>query len=202
MIQIKKTSFSAARAAAPSDKYPRLNNRMRVNIGEVATSSEPCDMDTVLGSCVAVCLHEPARRIGGMNHILLPGKNLNRVNTRYGIYAMELLINELMKRGADRKKIIAKAFGGACVLPGMQQLPIGDHNALFVREFLATERIPLVAQRFGGKQAVLVRFRTDTGKAVVHSVDGSYLPRVVSEEKSYEKAHLADVLYTGEITLF
>ncbi|MGB7986855.1 MAG: chemotaxis protein CheD [Terracidiphilus sp.] len=202
MIQIKNNSFPTARTPAPSDKYPRLNNRMRVNIGEVATSSEPCDMDTVLGSCVAVCLHDPVHRIGGMNHILLPGKNLNRVNTRYGIYAMELLINELMKRGADRKRMIAKAFGGACVIPGMQQMLIGDHNAQFVREFLLTERIPLVAQRLGGKQAVLVRFRTDTGKAIVHSVDGSYLPRVVSEEKSYEKAHLADVLYTGEITLF
>ena len=200
MIRVKNISFPPA--PAQGGVAPRLKNRVRVNIGEVATSAEPCDMDTVLGSCVAVCLYDPARRVGGMNHILLPGRDLNRASSRYGIHAMELLINEVMRRGGDRRRLVAKAFGGANVLRGMNQMPIGDHNALFVREFLSTERIPLVAERLGGKQAVLVRFRTDTGKAVVHSVDGSHMPRVIHEENSYEKAHEADVYITVEITLF
>jgi chemotaxis protein CheD len=91
---------------------------------------------------------------------------------------MEVLINELMKQGGDRRKFVAKAFGGANVLPGLTTATIGDDNARFVREFLATERIPLVAQRLGGTHPVHVYFKTDTGKATVSSVDGSQLSKI------------------------
>jgi chemotaxis protein CheD len=202
MILVKNISHQAAQKASWNVPAPLLIDRVRVNIGEVAVSADPCSLDALLGSCVSVCLYDPMRRAGSMNHILLPGKSLNGKCTRYGVYAMEVLINELMKHGADRRRLVAKAFGGANVLPGMRQMPVGDHNSKFVREFLATERIPLVAERLGGSHAVLVRFRTDTGKAVVHTVDGSYLPKIAREETSYERVHSADIFQTGEITLF
>ena len=115
---------------------------------------------------------------------------------------MELLINELMKLGGDRRRFVAKAFGGANMFQGINLLPVGCGNASFVREFLATEKIPLVAERLGGSHAVHVYFRTDTGKATVHTVDGSALPKIVDAEKSYRLSPGVDKPYYGEITLF
>ena len=177
-------------------------HKIRIFAGDVRTSVDPAEIDTLLGSCVAVCLYDPELRAGGMNHIMLPGDARDTKSTRFGIQAMELLINELMKQGGDRRRFIAKAFGGANVVPGLKASPIGDDNAKFVRMFLERERIPLVAQRLGGCQAVHVYFRTDTGKAVLHSVDGSELPKIIHAENSYRHQHLADRHYSGEITLF
>jgi chemotaxis protein CheD len=115
---------------------------------------------------------------------------------------MELLINELMKLGGDRRRFVAKAFGGGNVLAGAKMPPIGDRNAKFVREFLALEGIPLVGERLGGSHAVHLYFRTDTGKATVQTVDGSRLPKIVSAEHAYCKPPSADASYSGEITLF
>jgi chemotaxis protein CheD len=98
---------------------------------------------------------------------------------------MELLLGELTKLGADRRRFVAKAFGGANVLGGIKMPPIGSRNATFVREFLAAKRIPLVAERMGGSRAVHVYFHTDTGKATVHTVDGSSLPKVIDAENAY-----------------
>jgi chemotaxis protein CheD len=115
---------------------------------------------------------------------------------------MELLINELMKQGADRRRFVAKAFGGANVLAGLVTATIGDENADFVREFLATERIPLIAERLGGNHAVHLHFRTDTGKAIVRTVDGSGLPKIIQAETAYWRSHSADKYFSGEVTLF
>jgi chemotaxis protein CheD len=115
---------------------------------------------------------------------------------------MELLINELMKLGGDRRRFVAKAFGGANVLQGIKMLPVGDRNARFVREFLALERIPLVAERMGGTHAVHLYFHTDTGKVTVHTVDGSILPKIVKVENSYWKLPSTVKSFGGDITLF
>jgi chemotaxis protein CheD len=79
---------------------------------------------------------------------------------------------------------------------------IGDDNATFVREFLATERIPLIAERLGGNCPVHVHFTTDTGKIIVRTVDGSRLPKIIRAETSYRRSHSADKYFSGEITLF
>ena len=115
---------------------------------------------------------------------------------------MELLINEVMKLGGDRRRFVAKAFGGGNVLPGNNMPPIGERNATFVREFLATERIPLVAERLGGNHAVHLYFRTDTGKATVHTVDGSSLPKVIKAEGAFWRVPATKRDYSGEVTLF
>jgi chemotaxis receptor (MCP) glutamine deamidase CheD len=95
---------------------------------------------------------------------------------------MELLINAIVNAGGDRRRLVAKVFGGGNVVSSLQSPTIGELNASVIRSFLAAEKIPLVAQRLGGRQAVQVNFRTDTGKAVVHTVDGSRLLSILSEE--------------------
>jgi chemotaxis receptor (MCP) glutamine deamidase CheD len=202
MIRVRNASNDATQSEALQPVnllQPPSESRMRVYTGDVATSTRPATLDALLGSCVSVCLYDPYLRAGGINHILLPGSGLD---TRFGVHAMELLINELMKQGADRRRFIAKAFGGANVLAGLVPATIGDDNAEFVREFLATERIPLVAERLGGTHAVHLHFKTDTGKAVVRTVDGSRLPKIIRAETSYWRSHCADWYVSGEITLF
>jgi chemotaxis protein CheD len=202
MIQIRDVLPQSALAKRSEKIPPRFVNHARVNIGQVAASAEAFELGTVLGSCVAVCLFDPIKHLGGMNHILLPGKSLKGPCTRYGIHAMEILINDIMQLGGVRKRLVAKAFGGANVIQELKQTPIGDNNVKFVREFLATERIPLVAQRLGGSNAIIVQFRTDTGAAKVRHVDGSRMRQIIHDEIAYKRAHTADVFYTGEITLF
>lgn len=182
----------------------RLANKKRVTIyaGDVTTSAEPVVLQTLLGSCVAVCLWDPVLRVGGMNHILLPGGRLDSDNSRYGVNAMELLINGLMKLGCDRYRLVAKAFGGASVLAGLKQRSTGDMNSAFVRKFLSDEGIPLVAQRLGGVHGVQVRFSTDTGEVLVRAVDGSKLPKIIYDEAAYQRTHREEVTKSGEITLF
>jgi chemotaxis protein CheD len=114
---------------------------------------------------------------------------------------MELLINAIMKEGGDRRRLVAKVFGAANVVASLQSPTVGELNAIFIRNFLAAERIPLVAQRMGGTQPVQVYFRTDTGKTTVHTVDGSRLPTIMNAEDVY-RCSFAEAGSGGEVTLF
>ena len=203
-LRVRSDLPRAATAPAPilGKGCPADRNRISLYIGEVAASLSPVVLDTLLGSCVAVCIYDPILCAGGMNHILLPRCRVGDRSARCGIHAMELLINEVMKLGGDRRRFIAKAFGGANVLQGITALPVGEGNARFVREFLATERIPLVAERLGGNHAVRLYFQTNTGKATVHTVDGSSLPKIIEAEGSYSKSSCPGKSIYGEITLF
>ena len=133
--------------------------------GELAVSGDADVMLTaVLGSCVATCLWDPVARLGGMNHILLPGhRDDGGADNRFGIFAMEALINELMKTGARKSNLIAKIFGGASTFENGRR--IGETNALFVRDFLDVEGIPITAASTGGKQSRRVRFYPESGRA-------------------------------------
>ena len=118
---------------------------------------------TVLGSCVTCCLHDPERKIGGMNHFLLPASNpRDFANLKYGAYAMELLVNALLKRGAHRGRLVAKLFGGAKIVPGLTD--VGTNNAQFAIDFLENEDIPCIGQSLGGTQARTVRFWPYSGR--------------------------------------
>jgi chemotaxis protein CheD len=196
---MKHRHVSTKRAPAPSMPHPGLplEQRRRIYIGEMVASATPLVLQTLLGSCVAVCLRDPVTGVGGMNHILLPGKC---DSARYGVNAMELLINAIMQKGGDRRRLVAKAFGAANVLHGLQSPTVGEMNAIFVREFLATERIALVAQRLGGTHAVQVHFRTDTGKTLIHSVNGSRLPVILNAESAYRRN--VETATEGDTVLF
>lgn len=139
--------------------------RQRLGIGGFAAYARPTEVTTVLGSCVSACLFDPATGVGGMNHFMLTG-NSEDASTRYGVHAMEVLLNALMKAGADRRRLKAKVFGGAAVLSESGSV-IAKRNNEFVRQFLKEEGIPILAERLGGEHALIVKFETHTGRAWV-----------------------------------
>ncbi|MEZ6040344.1 MAG: CheR family methyltransferase [Planctomycetaceae bacterium] len=141
-------------------------------VGEIKASSSPCKVSTVVGSCIAVCLYDPIAHVGGMNHFMLPAnKSDDRVCASYGVHAMELLINEIMKLGGDRRKLVAKVFGGGNVLKSSGcSLDIGGRNANFAMQFLDTDCIPIVSKDVGGRHGRQVQFLTHTGQAFVRPV--------------------------------
>ncbi len=127
---------------------------------------------TILGSCVATCLHDPTARVGGMNHFLLPdGCGSNSPAASFGINAMELLINALIKQGAIRSRLQAKVFGGARMVAGLSD--VGLKNAGFITDFLRRENILCTGQSLGGVQARRVLFWPENGRARQKLLGGS-----------------------------
>jgi len=141
--------------------------RFHLHPGEFFVSSRPIVISTLLGSCVAACLYDPIKKVMGMNHFLLSG-DTSPANAplylseagRYGIHAMELLINEMMRQGAKRDHLHAKVFGGSSIM-GISPRPgyrVGENNIRFILEFLALENIVLQARDLGGKQGRVIHF--------------------------------------------
>ena len=140
--------------------------------GEFAVSRNPTTVfSTTLGSCVSVCLFDQSREVGGMNHFLLAmGQGNSGSDLKYGVNAMELLINRLIKDGASRFNLEAKVFGGARMTAHARD--IGASNAAFALEFLEREGIPIRAKCVGGDRARRVQFVPTTGAARQLRFDG------------------------------
>lgn len=147
--------------------------RLHITQGEYATGNQAdVVISTLLGSCVSCCLWDAEAGVGGMNHILLAKSNdRDQARSLSGINAMEVLINALIKCGANRGNLKAKAFGGARMVEGLSD--IGAQNAEFVVSFLKTEGIPLVSQSFGGNQARNLKFWPSTGRALQKLTDAN-----------------------------
>lgn len=146
--------------------HPDLGPRpFHISQGEFATSDGTGrSISTILGSCVATCLHDPVARVGGMNHFLLPEANGSTAPAAsFGINAMELLINAMIKQGADRRRLTAKVFGGARMIAGLSD--VGAKNAAFVLDFLKREGIECTGQSLGGTQARRIQFWPEDGRA-------------------------------------
>lgn len=135
--------------------------------GEFYVSSKPIVISTLLGSCVSACLYDKKKRIIGMNHFLISGDTFPSGKDfclseagRYGIHAMELLINEMMQQGARRDNLRAKVFGGSSLsrLRSDSVYRIGENNSRFVVEFLYLENIPIAARDLGGTRGRVVHF--------------------------------------------
>ncbi len=151
---------------------PEGMRRVVLHPGDHLATKEPTLVSTLLGSCVSACLYDPVAGVAGMNHFLLATRRYSRNLPmgvtdagRYGVHAMELLINDMIRLGAERKRIKAKAFGGGAVLTDVSDdnfLCVGDVNERFIREFLKTENIELTAEDLGGTKGRIIRFRTDT----------------------------------------
>lgn len=136
-------------------------------------------LTTVLGSCVAACLVDKARGISGMNHFMLPdGGSAGR----YGAFAMELLINEMMKRGARRERLEAKVFGGGQVMRTFTTINIGEQNVRFVEQFLQAERIALVSRDVLDVHPRKVCLFPGSGRALVKKLGDSQLEAIAKEE--------------------
>ena len=130
---------------------------------------------TTLGSCIAACLYDPVLEIGGMNHFMLPDTTQpvtdpGCIATKYGVHAMEVLINDLLKLGADKRRLVAKVFGGAYMLPGLSTQDIGMVNADFVIHFLKTEGIRLVASALLNTYARKVYFLPALGNVYMKRI--------------------------------
>jgi chemotaxis protein CheD len=148
--------------------------KMHVIQGEHAVSRDQnVVMTTLLGSCIAVCLHDPVAGVGGMNHFLLAetndGVRFEDAAMRYGAYAMEVLINDLMKMGASRDRLEAKIFGGAKMFEALNDVGVG--NAAFAKRFLQDEGIPVTGVSVGGRRARRVEFWPVTGRARQREVE-------------------------------
>ncbi len=153
--------------------------RVTVMQGQAQVSNEPLvELTTVLGSCVACCLFDPHCMVGGMNHFLLAEPQGSRargqLDEHYGVYLMEVLINDMMARGASKLTMKAHLYGGANLHAGMTK--IGTANAAFAVEFLVQERIMLVHQDLGGTHARRVDFLPARGKARCRAVADTMAP--------------------------
>jgi chemotaxis protein CheD len=175
---------------------------MTIYIGDVYASGEPTIIKTLLGSCVAVCLWDPERRIGGMNHFLLPRSPNGSVvdPARFGVHAMDLLIGEMLKAGAERGRLRAKVFGGAHVLAMAEDEDgVPSQNISFALEFLRKDGFKLTGEDLGGYQPRRVHFHTDTGRAFVQRIaSAAALSRLTASER--QVAGQKPVY--GEVTLF
>jgi chemotaxis protein CheD len=164
--------------------YDTQFQRISVKVlpGEYSAHAEELVIATTLGSCIACCLWDRRLRVGGMNHFMLP-EGSGSDGGRFGTFAMEKLINALLKLGARRGSLEAKLFGGGQVLSGMTTLNIGERNARFAMDFLQTERIPVVSSDVLDIYPRKVAFLPVSGKAMVKRLPASQSQQVASQER-------------------
>lgn len=151
-----------------------MTKRIFITQGEHGVSADQgATISTILGSCVACCLWDPVAGVGGMNHILLAANSNSPTdsNNMSGVNAMELLINDLLKLGAVRTRLLAKAFGGASMIAGLSD--IGATNCAFALEYLKSEGIECVSNSLGGDSARQVIFTPSTGAARVKTTQSN-----------------------------
>lgn len=154
---------------------------VKVLPGEYYVDNEDIAVMTTLGSCIAACLWDRQARVGGMNHFMLPEGAGD--SGRYGSYAMELLINEMMKRGASRQTMEAKVFGGGAVISGMNTINVGERNTKFVTEFLNTERIAIVSKDVLDIYPRKVCFLPASGKAMVKRLAATNTDALLAQDR-------------------
>jgi chemotaxis receptor (MCP) glutamine deamidase CheD len=166
-------------ATAGTVHYPpaELEKEVTIFIGGVHAADHPQVVKTLLGSCISVCLFDPVTGVGGMNHFMLPhGGDTGAPAdlTRFGVHAMDCLIGAMLKLGGDRRRFVAKFFGGAHVLDTREsEAGIPQQNIAFIRRFLSAEGFRILAEDVGGYHPRHVRFYTSTGRALVKRVHGA-----------------------------
>lgn len=175
---------------------------VKVLPGEYFVSGEDLMIMTVLGSCIAACIWDGRSRAGGMNHFMLPDGDSLDGGGRYGSYAMELLINKLLKAGARRESMQAKVFGGAQVMAGFTSMNVGERNTQFVLDYLSTERIPVVSQDVLDIHPRKVCFFPVTGKALVKRLAHAHPESLVVEERKGNVVSVVKSTAGGSIDLF
>lgn len=178
-------------------------NAVKVLPGEYFVTGENMVICTVLGSCIAACLWDRNLNIGGMNHFMLPEGDSNDVSGRYGSYAMEVLINEMIKLGARRESMQAKIFGGGQVMANFSTMNVGERNTDFVTQYLHTERIPIVSEDVLDIYPRKVVYFPMTGKAMVKRLAHAHPEALVEQERARgSAAQLAKTNAGGSVDLF
>lgn len=190
---------------SPTLYYDRFFNMEAVKIlpGEYYVSGKDMVMVTVLGSCVAACIRDRANGVGGMNHFMLPGDggDILSASARYGTYAMEKMINDMLKMGAKRVNLEAKLFGGGNVLPGISLSNVGGRNAEFAIDYLNTEKISIVATDMLDVYPRKVYFFPSSGRVMVKKLRKVPNDTIVRREELYSsRLKVAEV--QGDVELF
>ena len=167
-----------------------------IHPGEYLASGDDIIISTVLGSCVAVALHDKNYTVGGLNHFMLPGsfprvmkdkEYLAEPNALYGMYAMELLINDILKFGCKKENLRAKVFGGAFMfgVPQHNHPSVSESNIRFALNYLETEGIPVITTDLGGTQARKLFFFVRQGRVLLKRLGGTMAKVVEQAEDSY-----------------
>lgn len=177
---------------APTTYFDRTFDTEAAKIlpGEYFVTRRDMVVVTVLGSCVAACLRDRFSGVGGMNHFMLPGlESLNSpvsASARYGVHAMEMLVNRMLKQGAQRHNLEAKVFGGGNVLRGFSTTTVGERNAEFVLNYLDAEGIRLVSSDLLDIYPRKVYFFPKTGRVMVRKLKSLHNNTIFERERDYE----------------
>ena len=174
--------------------------------GEYFATDKDVVLVTVLGSCVAACIRDTRVGVGGMNHFMLPRSERDpsspvSMSARYGTFAMEILINQLIKMGGQRASMEAKVFGGGNVLRGFTTNNIGESNADFVLEYLRNEGIRITAEDMLGVHPRKIYFFPRTGKVLVKKIRELHNHTIVERESEYNM-RLRNVVVGGDVEMF
>lgn len=175
---------------------------IKVSPGEYQVTSEPVVLTTTLGSCIAACIYDPIRKIGGMNHFMLPDESPDQEQNhplRYGLYAMEKLINEMMKLGSNRQDMLFKVCGGGDMMQG--KTDIGIQNIAFILDFIEKDGLQLRSSDLGGNQPRRVAYFPTTGRLFINKLSRQSGNRLMQQEISYQ-GRVEQQLDSCDITLF
>lgn len=177
--------------------YSKYDHRFKMQMivllpGEYFTTDDSIVIATVLGSCISVCIRDEKANISGMNHFMLPGDFrretfLQSKSARYGVHAMELLINEMIKKGAEKRNFVAKIFGGGRVLNFRRSDgDIPASNIDFIQTFLEIEDIKIAKQDIGGNRGRKILFFTDSGTVLLKKLSPNRNSTIIREEERYK----------------
>jgi len=177
--------------------------RITLHPGEHFASNRHCVISTLLGSCVSACLYDPQNGIVGMNHFLLANRRYAKdiplcltEAGKYGVHAMELVINGMMNLGASHKNLHAKVFGGGSVLRSPDNSDnffcVGEVNCRFILQFLQNEGIPLVASDLGGNTGRTIRFFSDDYSVYVKKIGKTGTSKLAIGEKEFWHRSIED----------
>ena len=201
------TQHAFEEVLAPNHYYDRNFDVEAAKIlpGEYYVTARDMLLVTVLGSCVAACIRDPLTGIGGMNHFMLPESSDRRdvvsTSMRYGGYAMEVLVNQLVKLGASRTRLEAKVFGGGAVLRGFTTVNVGERNSEFVIDYLRTERIKVASQDLMGLYPRKVYFFPASGRVMVRKLKSVHNNTIIEREQVYGQ-RLQSSSIAGDVELF
>jgi chemotaxis protein CheD len=174
---------------------------VKVLPGEYYVTTDDMLVMTVLGSCIAACIWDPKVRVGGMNHFMLPDGG-GDTSGRYGSYAMELLINEMIKLGARRETMQAKVFGGGQVMHGFTTMNVGERNTQFVLDYLQTERIAVISKDVLDIHPRKVCYFPASGKAMVKRLAHAHPETLETQARQGSVASVVKATAGGSVDLF
>lgn len=192
----------------PNLYFDRQFNTQAAKIlpGEYYATKRDVMIVTVLGSCVSACIRDRESGIGGMNHFMLPHSDADPDNplstsARYGTYAMEMLINDILKLGARRESLEAKIFGGGNVLTGFTVNQVGTRNAEFASHYLQTENIRVIAKDLLDIYPRKVYFFPNSGRVLIKKLRSVHNNTIVEREMTYV-SNLSAKFSAGDVELF